>query len=486
LSLKTLIYALSRLPAPLHDELFEYVLERLDDDSIALASRIAALTLLAEDTSLPEKNELYIRSLALAKQITHYETRTDVFLRLSSQLPAPFNETALEDAWNSAYCVDDAYTRQDKMLAVLSHLSRDDKQSSIDPILSAIIEIKPEWQQIVPLLELSKHTEILQARELAETAVNLLSQSDVGTCSFFDFEQWAEYMLEIGEQKLAVQIAHEKSRFDGDEFAACTPQFMARLGLYDEALSFAREISEAAEQIKAYQNLIPILPASYKESLLTEILAFANEKCRVQVFVLLIPYLAERNDLRMLSMVSQLGSDKAFAEALAGLVPYLSEDAVVETLAQVLQLQDIQARAEAITALIPKVGSLQKHTMQSAVLELLPSIHIDEFLSHPSLSILGNIVSDLSDDLLMQALEIVTSWSSSQGAYKLLISHATNLPNVSLHLLLIKALHTSARQGSEALLGNIAALWPIVLKLGGEQVHRVFAESVLNCKEWWC
>jgi len=209
--------------------------------------------------------------------------------------------------------------------------------------------------------------------------------------------------------------------------------------------SYARQMPGAAARAEALTKLAvmsPVgAPAEWKLQVLAEALAAAREiddpYVRAEALAALAPHLVDEQKQQVLAAAREIGWPYFRAKALAALAPHLVDEQKQQALAAAREIDDLHARAEALAALAP------------------------------------HLVDEQKQQALATAREIGDPYARAEAL-------AALAPHVVTYLLWRDTLQAPASRTLPELLGDLKALVPASVALGGQGAVDDIARAILD------
>ncbi len=447
----------------------------------------------------PEKSEVLHEALEAAQVIKNTYTRVQTLARLITYLREPERSATVHAALATARTVKEKGT-QARVLAELVHrLPEPMKSAILDETLAATREIRHSSDQAFAMT--------LLARELPEpmrskTLVNALSAARAikdGGDRGRTLAKLSAYLSEgtrawVHNKALEIQDRTIKA----EVLVALVPHLPeAKKGdTILEVLEDVRTIESQDNQAKILTELLPHLPASTRSEVLPAILDISlkvkDKNTRAEAVTSLTPYLPPPLLSELLHEIRLIKDRFISAGILASITSNLQEplksEIVQETIAIANGIKNRNAQATVLVELTPY---LPEPTRNEIVRDALAAAH-GVRNSCTRVQALGKVIPYLPEptrsETVRDALAVATLVEgSSERALALttLAPFLAQLERPTLYPLWQEMLHLLAVHRRKHLLADIAALSPVITKLGGVEAMTETVRTILDVGQRW-
>jgi hypothetical protein len=341
----------------------------------------------------------------------------------------------------------------------------------------------------------------------------------------------APRLVELGNPVDGLQLAQsiEYDEWREQALVALFPHLPE--SFMEQALKIVGELEYPQSRAQAISALAPHLP----ESLLHQTLRIANtigeEQARANALVALLPRFPElsraavlRQELAILHAIEYPQWQAKAIAALAPALPKALREEVVQETLRVVQALDTHTlgymlvRAAAIAHLLPYLSPLARaEVVQHELTEvwalpegiaaeflLIYAPHIQEPMIQQMLEkvlaiktewqqaeILARLAPNLSERWLAQSLELAIRISVPETTYgrtralAALAPHLASLLPAKLYPLWTEILHELSIHSRQDLLGDLGALEPVIISLGGTHAVAELVRAVQDVGQWW-
>jgi hypothetical protein len=439
------------------------------DDPYARAEALAALAPRLVD-------EQKQQALAAAREIDIPYTRAEALAALAPHLVDEQKQQAL----SAAREIDDPYARAEALAALALHLVDEQKQQA----LAARREIDDPYARAKALAALAPHLVDEQKRQVLDEASAAAREIDDPYARAEALAALAPHLAndqkrQVLDEALAAAQEIEWPYSRAEALAALAPHLVDEQK--QQALAAAREIYDSYARAKALAALAPHLVDEQKRQVLDEALAAAREinstYNRAKALAALAPHLVDEQKQQALAAAREIKWPHFRAEALAALAPHLADEqkrqVLDEALAAARKIGWPYGRAEVLAALALHLADEQKQQVLDEALAAAQEID-DPYARAKALAALSpHLVDEQKQQALAAAREIDDPYARAKALEAL-------APHVVTYLLWRDTLQASASRTLPELLGDLKALVPASVALGGQGAVDDTARAILD------
>jgi NB-ARC domain/APAF-1 helical domain len=422
-----------------------------DADRAYVLSKLAAYA--------PE--DILLEISKLAYEIQHEYYRADAIIGLVTHLPKKYFSEALDVTFG----IRNVFFRGRVLREFAAHLP----ENMISKALLIARVIQDKYSQALALSGLIAHLPeiISETLEIAHEIHDKSDQVDI-------LSQLVTYLPEIISEALAIahEIQHEYSRIKALNKLAIHMSENIILEAFEALCKIYDEHSLAV----ALSGLASHLPQNIFLEALSLARSIQNESDRARVLTKLVPQMPEIiPEVLSLALSIQNKSDRAYL--LSELADYLPKNLFLEALSLARNLQNEFDQAMVLTKLASQVPEVI-----SEVLRLVLSIQNESDQTR----LLINLIPNLSEDFLLEALDIVRGFQSE--------FHRASVFSAAIHQINLKffdfplwseMLQTLAHRDRSQLLEDIPKLAPAIIHLSDRSTLNLVVQAIREvCQQW--
>ncbi len=437
--------------------------------------------------------------------IPDYNARANALCSLAPHLP----DDLKADALSAARAIKNQNARAKALSGLAPHLSGDLKAEVIRETLDAAYNIADDYNRARALSSLAPHlSDDLRAEVLF--SVHAISNDHARAEALSNLAPNLPSALKADALAAARLITDDSAR--AHALSGLAPHLPDDLKA--AALAAARAITDNSARARALSGLVPYLPDDLKANAVRDALAAARTRVlsdlvphlpngflkvaartqagdcnRAEALVSLAPYLTDNLKAVALATARAITDDSARARALSGLASHLPDDLKAEALAVARAITDNSARVRALSGLVPYLPDDLKAEVVCEALAAARSIRTNVSRAFALSGLAPNLPGDLGPAILIEAFILAHSVSlylQRCGVYEEVISTWQEMHFVNFKTSMWKdALHSLARHPRKDLLGDLAALAPLIEHLGGQSAMEEFFYALRDVTTWW-
>lgn len=466
-------------PEVLLEEMLTAIQEVKDVDT-----RSSLLAKLAPHLSEPFLNKV----LNVVQRIEDMKTRVRTLVDLIPHIPETVKQTALREALAAAQPIEDEELRNDVLTRLAPCLAEFDPNHAL-AIVRKITNKNNRTRArvgVVPYLPLKKREQMLKKEFKAILAIEDENER-IGL-----LVKLAPYLPQhLFQDILAIVQTVENVETRGRALVEVAPYLPESLLQEALALAAARAIADEESRAEALARLAPHLPDSLLQEALIAARAIADEQARSLALTRLAPHLSEPLVQEALAAALAITGVENRVEMLAELAPHLSKSLLQEALTAVWLIADEEAQAKALVKLAPYLpDSLLQEALVAALaitdvenrVEML--IELAPYLSELLLKkILAALQAIEDPGLRAKALANVTD-SFDRGPVREDAWRSFEVGGTEARDL-VESLENLANCTRQDFLTGLAALYPVIITLGGsEDIFETF-HAIQDVGRWW-
>ncbi|WKZ39691.1 MAG: AAA family ATPase [Anaerolineales bacterium] len=181
---------------------------------------------------------------------------------------------------------------------------------------------------------------------------------------------------------------------------------LAKSGMwsYPRCLATIKQMPDANQQAEAIELLLPTLPTTLLEQILSAAREIKDESARARAFSALAPHLTDELKLQLLSAAREIKDEDARARAFSALAPHLTDELKLQLLSAAREIKAEYARASAFSEIAPHLTDELKLTVLSEALSAAREIKDESARAYIFVTLAPHLTDELKLTVLSEAL----------------------------------------------------------------------------------